>query len=127
VIIRRGRPAFSVPIFTVLLLVGALTACSETFDAARLGVPITMAASADQPLQGTRFQVRSHAVFAFWGVAKIKEPSLRKALAAQLAGGSAVGNLRITVHSRFPDVLVTILTAGLLVPRSVTFEGVVVK
>jgi hypothetical protein len=86
-----------------------------------------MAASADQPLQGARFKVRSHAVFAFWGVTKIKEPSLRKALAAQLAGGSAVGDLRITVHSRFPDVLVTILTAGLLVPRSVTFEGVVVK
>jgi hypothetical protein len=127
VIVRGAQPAFSILIVTGLLLVGTLTACSQTFDAARLGVPITMAASADQPLQGARFKVRSHAVFAFWGVAKIKEPSLRKALAAQLAGGSAVGDLRITVHSRFPDVLVTILTAGLLVPRSVTFEGVVVK
>jgi hypothetical protein len=127
VIVRRAQPAFSILTVIALLLVGTLTACSQTFDAARLGVPITMAASADQPLQGVRFQVRSHAVFAFWGVAKIKEPSLRKALAAQLAGGSAVGDLRITVHSRFPDVLVTILTAGLLVPRSVTFEGVVVK
>jgi hypothetical protein len=127
VIVRRAQPAFSILTVIALLLVGTLTACSQTFDAARLGVPITMAASADQPLQGARFKVRSHAVFAFWGVAKIKEPSLRKALAAQLAGGSAVGDLRITVHSRFPDVLVTILTAGLLVPRSVTFEGVVVK
>jgi len=127
VIVRRAQPAFSILTVIALFLVGTLTACSETFDAARLGVPITMAASADQPLQGARFKVRSHAVFAFWGVAKIKEPSLRKALAAQLAGGSAVGDLRITVHSRFPDVLVTILTAGLLVPRSVTFEGVVVK
>ena len=126
-IVRGAQPAFSILIVTGLLLVGTLTACSQTFDAARLGVPITMAASADQPLQGARFKVRSHAVFAFWGVTKIKEPSLRKALAAQLAGGSAVGDLRITVHSRFPDVLVTILTAGLLVPRSVTFEGVVVK
>ena len=125
-IVRRAQPAFSILILAALL-VGTLTACSQTFDAARLGVPITMAASPDQPLQGTRFEVRSHAVFAFWGLAKIKEPSLRKALAAQLAGGSAVGELRITVHSRFPDVLVTILTAGLLVPRSVTFEGVVVK
>jgi hypothetical protein len=127
VIVRGAQPAFSILIVTGLLLVGTLTACSQTFDAARLGVPITMAASADQPLQGARFKVRSHAVFAFWGVTKIKEPSLRKVLAAQLAGGSAVGDLRITVHSRFPDVLVTILTAGLLVPRSVTFEGVVVK
>ena len=126
-IVRRAQSAFSILILTALLLLGTLSACSQTFDAARLGVPITMAASVDQPLQGVPFEVRSHAVFVFWGVAKIKEPSLRKALAAQLAGGSAVGNLRITVHSRFPDVLVTILTAGLLVPRSVTFEGIVVK
>jgi len=73
--VRKERPAFSILILTALFLVGALTACAETFDAARLGVPITMAASADQPLQGTRFEVRSHAVFAFWGVAKLKEPS----------------------------------------------------
>jgi hypothetical protein len=127
VIIRRARCAFPIRFLPALLLIGTLSACSQTFDAAKLGVPITMAASADQPLQGAPFDVRSHAVFAFWGLAKIKEPSLRKALAAQLAGGSAIGNLRITVHSRLPDVLVTILTAGLLVPRSVTFEGIVVK
>jgi hypothetical protein len=127
VIVRRSRAALSIAIFPALLVLGMLTGCSETFDAARLGVPITMAESANQPLQGTRFKVRSHALFALWGVAKMKEPSLRKALAAQLAGGSAVGELRITVHSRIPDVLVTVLTAGLLVPRSVTFEGLVVK
>ena len=125
--VRRARPALSIFSFPALLLLGMLTACSQTFDAANLGVPVTMAAPAGQPVEGTRFRVTSHALFAFWGVAKIKEPSLRKALAAQLAGGTGVGDLRIKVGSRFPDVLITVLTAGLLVPRAVTFEGVVLK
>jgi hypothetical protein len=38
-----------------------------------------------------------------------------------------VADLRIRVRSRFSDVLITGLTLGLVVPRSVTFEGVVTK
>jgi hypothetical protein len=66
-------------------------------------------------------------VYAFWGIAKLKQPSLRKAMAAELAGGSGLANVKIRVRSRWNDVLVTILTAGLIVPRAMTFEGVVVK
>ena len=51
-------------------------------------------------------------VFGFWGLVKYKEPSLRKALAAQLAGGSGVADLRIRVRSRWTDVLITGLTLG---------------
>jgi hypothetical protein len=86
-----------------------------------------MASPAGQPPEGSRFRVTSHAVYAFWGVARIKDPSLRKALAAQLAGGSGIADLRIKVRSRWSDVLITALTAGLIVPRAVTYEGVVLK
>ena len=48
-------------------------------------------------------------------------------MAAELAGGSGLANVKIRVRSRWNDVLVTILTAGLIVPRAMTFEGVVVK
>jgi hypothetical protein len=105
----------------------ALSGCAETFDARNLGVPVTLAVPAGQPVEGTRFSVTSHALFGLWGLARIKEPSLRKALAAQLAGGSGIGNLRIRVRSRWSDILVTALTAGLIVPRAVTYEGVVQK
>ena len=121
---RRG-PSWSwagLPLLGLLLI-----GCVHTFDAATLGVPATMSVAADQPVQGTPFQVTSRAVYAFWGLAKVKDPSLRKALAAQLAGGSSIVNLKIKVRSRWNDVLLTVLTAGLLVPRAVTFEGVVVK
>jgi hypothetical protein len=110
-----------------LLLGGALTGCAETFDATNLGVPVTLAGPAGQAVEGTRFRVTSHAVYGLWGVAKLKDPSLRKALAAQLAGGAGIANLRIKVRSRWTDVLVTALTAGLIVPRAVTYEGVVLK
>jgi hypothetical protein len=108
-----------------LVLCLALGGCSMTFDARALGVPVTLASPAAKPAEGARFSVTSHAVYAFWGLARLKEPSLRKALAAQLAGGSGVADLRIRVRSRWSDVLITALTAGLLAPRSVTFEGVV--
>jgi hypothetical protein len=111
----------------VLAAVLLLGGCANTFDASTLGVPVTMASPAEQPAAGDRFKVSGKAVFAFWGVAKLKEPSLRKALAAQLAGGGGIADVKISVRSRFTDLLLTGLTLGILVPRSVTFEGVVTK
>lgn len=112
-----------------LALAAALTlgGCAQTFDATTLGVPATLASPAGQPAAGDRFQVSSKAVFGLWGLARLKEPSLRKALAAQLGGGAGVADVKIRVRSRWSDVLFTVLTAGLIVPRSVTFEGTVTK
>jgi hypothetical protein len=111
----------------VLVLSLTVTGCALTLDARALGVPVTLASPAGNPPEGSRFSVTSRAVYALWGVARLKEPSLRKALAAQLAGGSGIADLRIKVRSRWSDVLITALTAGLIVPRAVTFEGVVLK
>ena len=116
---RRALPA--------LLLVLLLAGCAHTFDASTLGVPVTMASPAGQPAQGDRFRVSGRSVYGLWGTVKLREPSLRKALAAQLGGGGGVADLRIRVRSRFSDILITGLTLGLIVPRSVTFEGVVTK
>jgi hypothetical protein len=101
--------------------------CAEAFDATTLGVPATLAAPAGQPAVGDRFKVSGKEVFGLWGIARLKQPSLRKALAAQLAGGSGVADVKIKVRSRWSDLLLTLLTGGLIVPRTVTFEGVVTK
>ena len=58
---------------------------------------------------------------------RIKQPSLKRALAAQLGGGKSIADVRIHSRSRFFDVLVTGLTLGIIAPRSVTYEGVVTK
>jgi hypothetical protein len=123
---RRYRSIFSV-ILMMWLLSGSLEGCALSFDATNLGVPVTLATAAGQRVEGSRFRVTSRALYAFWGIARIRNPSLRKALAAQLAGGSGIANLRITIHSGWSDVLFTVLTAGLLIPRAVTYEGVVLK
>ena len=110
-----------------LALAALLTGCAETFDATTLGVPVTLASPAGTPPSGDQFRVTTRAVFGFWGLARLKQPSLQKALGAQLGGGSGIANVKIRTRSRFSDLLFTVLTAGLIVPRSVTFVGVVTK
>lgn len=110
-----------------LLFALLLAGCAQTFDATGLGVPATMAGPAGQGPAGERFSVTSRSVYGLWGTVSLKQPSLRKALAAQLAGGKGIADLRIKVRSKWSDVLVSALTLGLIVPRAVTFEGVVTK
>jgi hypothetical protein len=117
--VLRGLP--------ILLSLAFVFGCAQTFDATTLGVPVTMATAAGQPVQGTRFEVTSRGLYALWGMARLKDPSLRKALAAQLADARGIANLRIKVRSRWNDVLITALTLGVIVPRAVTYEGVVLK
>jgi hypothetical protein len=110
-----------------VVVAGTLQGCSLTLDARSLGVPVTMASPVGQAPDGDRFRVTSRAIYGFWGLARIKQVSLSKSLATQLAGGRGVADLKINTHSSFGDVLITVLTAGLVVPRAVTFEGVVTR
>ena len=103
-----------------------LSGCALTFDATDLGVPTSMAESARTPTQGTPFRVTKHPVFLLWGLAGASRPNAEDVLAGQVGTGARVANLRIKVRSRWSDLLVTGLTAGLISPRSVTFEGIVV-
>jgi len=118
----RGRAFVLAGALAGALLLGG---CAQSFDATTLGVPATMAGRAGEPAQGQPFSVTTRAVYGLWGLATIRQPSLERALARQLVGGSGVADLRIKVRSKWSDVLVTVLTAGLISPRAVTFEGVV--
>lgn len=103
-----------------------VSGCALTFDSTQLGVPTSLAEPAQTPPQGTTFRVTRHPVFLFWGAVPAARPSAEDILAGQVGTGSRIANLRIKVRSSWSDVLVTVLTAGVIVPRSVTFEGVVV-
>lgn len=109
-----------------LLLLAVATACSQTFDAVTLGVPVTMAAAPGEAAQGKPFKMSSHTVHGLWGLVTISQASLRKGLATQLVGAEQVANLKIRTKSRWFDVVLTGLTLGLIVPRTVTYEGVVI-
>ncbi len=111
----------------VLALQLAGSGCATTFDSTRLGVPVTMAAPAGQIPEGAEFRITKRSLHGLFGLVSISQPSLQDALAAQLVGGQGIANMRIRVRSRWSDLLITLLTLGLLSPRSVTFEGVVVS
>jgi hypothetical protein len=99
----------------------------QVFDARSLGSKVTLAERSSEQPQGESFKITKTAVFAFWGIATANRPSLEHALAGQVTGESQVSNLKITVKSRFGDALVSLITLGVIVPRTVVFEGVVTK
>jgi len=124
------RPIIRRPVVAGLLLGSALfagSACVQVYDARTLGAKTTLSArSAEQP-QGEAFKISKTAFFAFWGIATASRPSLERVLSSQVSGESEIANLRITEKSRIGDIIVTVLTAGLVIPRTITFEGVIVN
>jgi hypothetical protein len=112
--------------FAPLVLVVLLGAgCAQQFDATTLGVPATMASPVGQVPEGDHFKVNQTAIYMILGLLPLSRPQLDKALARQLVGGKGVANLKITVKSRWFDLLITGVTLGILVPRTVTYEGVI--
>jgi len=123
--VNARRHHHSSGLLAALLLALGAPGCAMTFDSTSLGVPAAMAAAASQPVVGDTFKVTDHALYAVWGLIPLRRPSLLATLEAQVAGGRAVQNLRIRIRRRWPDLLVTTLSAGLLNPVSVTFEGII--
>ncbi len=118
---RRAKRALA-----ALVLAMSLSGCAVHFDASQLGVPVTMASPAGQPATGEAFRVTSRATFGFFGLVSLSQPSIERALAAQLLDGQGVADLKIKVRSRWSDILISAITLGLIVPRAVTYEGVIV-
>ncbi len=113
--------AFSVSLACVL------GACAMTFDASTLGARVTLSEPAGSAVQGEEFRINKKFVYLLFGTTPVSRPSLERVLAGQLADGAEVASLRIRARSKFADLLVMVLTAGLVVPRTVTFEGVVIQ
>lgn len=114
------------PVYAILCVVLITGGCAQTFDARTLGVETTMASPAGNPAQGDPFEISRKSVYLFFGALPVSRPSLQKVLAAQVTGDAKVADLKVRVRSRFWDIVLTGLTAGLIVPRTVTYEGVVV-
>jgi hypothetical protein len=105
----------------------AAGACVHTFDARTLGANVTLASAPGAEPCPTRFRRSQKAIFLIWGLIPTSRPSLQNALAGQLTGRAEIRDLRISVSSRLTDLLFTGITAGLIVPRTVTFDGCVVE
>ncbi len=107
-------------------LVAAASGCAMNFDARALGVTATMASPASQTLPGDTFAVTTRAIHILWGLYAVKNPELRSVLAGQVTGNQSVANLRIAVRKTLPDLIVTVLTVGIVSPTAITYQGVVI-
>jgi len=107
------------------LLALASAGCALTIDSTHLGVPATLAEAAPTAPQGTAFRVTKHPLYLFLGLLPVSKPNIEDVLAGQAGAGSAIANLKVKVTSRWTDLLVAGLTFGIVVPRSVVYEGVV--
>ncbi|HKA57084.1 MAG TPA: hypothetical protein VKD28_00590 [Gemmatimonadales bacterium] len=67
-----------------------------------------------------------HPVYFLWGLTAVSRPNVEDVLVGQTGTGARIANLKIKVRTRVSDMLVTLLTLGVIAPRSVTLEGVVV-
>jgi protein-S-isoprenylcysteine O-methyltransferase Ste14 len=105
----------------------ATAACSYTLDATGLGVPATLAERGSAQPQGTPFSVTRHPIYLLWGAFAAGSINLEDALAGQVTPGTSLANVRVRVRSTIFDVLVSAITIGLIAPRTVTIEGVVVQ
>ncbi len=123
---RRAPSVFQELCASLLALALAPCGCALTLDSSHLGVPVSLAAGAQQPDSGAAFRVTKHSWYMVVGLLSVAQPNLEDVLAGQAGTGARITNLRITVRSRWGDLLLTGLTLGLVVRRSVTFEGTVV-
>jgi len=110
----------------ILALALVAGGCAQTFDATTLGVPVTMASDAGIIPQGTEFKVQATSLWFAWGMIPMSTPDLKKSLAAELVGGRSVANLKIKTGGSLMNLIITVGTLGIFVPRTITFEGVIV-
>jgi hypothetical protein len=86
-----------------------------------------MASAAATSATGEPFSISRKSIYLVAGLVHAARPSIDDVLSAQATSNARVADLRIKVRSRFSDILISILTVGMVVPRTVTFEGVVVR
>ena len=111
---------------SLVALALSTSGCAMTFDATHLGVIATMAEPAQAPAPGQAFRITKHPLYLGWGLFQIGETNLDDLLAGQLGNGGSIAGLKIEVKSSPFSAIVTVLTVGLIAPRSITYEGVVV-
>ena len=123
---RTSLSQRSLQLILVTVILSGVMGCAQTFDATTLGIDASMSAPVSVQVQGEEFKLSKKAVYLVAGLFSASKPSLDEFLASQVTGDARIANLKIEVRSKPFDVLITILTLGIVVPRTVTYEGVIV-
>ena len=107
----------AVTLALAILVAGCATLPMES----NLEKPVSMTRVTDE--QGEEFAEDMKALWLFWGAMPLVLPTVDEVAGPQVADHTGVQNLKVTTFSGPLDVIVTLLTDGILTMRTVTIEG----
>ncbi len=107
----------SVVVFMFIVVAGCATLPMES----NIDKPVNMTKVKDE--KASVFVSNQKALWLFWGAFPISLPTVDGVLAPQVSGHTGVQNLKVTTESGFLDLVVTALTQGILMMRTVTIQG----
>ncbi len=105
----------------ILAFIIIFAGCATLPLESNLDKPVSMTKVKDTQVK--TFVTNSKALWLFWGLTPISLPEIDGIMLPQVSGHAGVQNLKITTESGFVDLVVTILTNGILTMRTVTVEG----
>ncbi len=105
----------------ILAFIIIFAGCATLPLDSNLDKPVSMSEMKDT--QGKTFVSNNKAVWLFWGLTPLSLPTIDGVVLPQVSGHAGVQNLKITTESGFVDHVVTILTQGIIMMRTVRIEG----
>ena len=113
----RKAAVSAITLALAILVAGCATLPMES----NLEKPVSMTSVTDE--QGEEFAEDMKALWLFWGAMPLVLPTVDEVAGPQVADHTGVQNLKVTTFSGPLDVIVTLLTDGILTMRTVTIEG----
>ncbi len=105
----------------VLMFIVVFVGCATLPMESNIDKPVSMTEVKDE--KASVFVSNQKALWLFWGAFPVSLPTVDGVLAPQVSGHTGVQNLKVTTESGFIDLVVTILTDGILTMRTVTIQG----
>ena len=104
-----------------LVFVIGMIGCATIPMESNLDNPVSMTEVKETPVKS--FTSDNRAIWLFWGIIPVAIPEIDGVLVPQMAGHTGIQNLKITAESDALDLIVTILTDGVIFMRTVRVEG----
>ena len=104
-----------------LVFIIGMIGCATIPMESNLDDPVSMTDVKETPVKS--FSSDNRAIWLFWGIIPVAIPEVDGVLVPEMAGHTGVQNLKITTEFDALDLVVTILTDGIIYMRTVTVEG----
>ena len=106
---------------TAIMLVLVLAGCASLTMESKIKKTVSMTNM--DGAEPRMFTSSARAVWLFWGLVPVSVPNIDEIIGTQVADRTGVQNLKITTKNSFLDLVINVLTDGIITTRSVKIEG----